>query len=341
MLNTIFIEGCSYSDIKKALNQWIDLYADDFETIQKFELFNTGDVNHIIKADDKLPNNQFNYLVNYLKYPENIDYKINIKAYTKVSSPTPFPKERKGEEIMIFIPESDNEYDNVYWVGKDNNVWKTDFGGKTTHAKIQKKYEDPMQLNFQYLGTPEILVCKPEKKEKFQDKIESKTSIEKRFKTISIFLAIIALFGLLVFQTNTDLFFYSSFAFGFGSWLWFSVDYKMMRVNKFYNLSFLISAIVFVYGYYIQKKELAYSLIEEISIFTSLPLWLVIVQKPLRLFFKKIFGREPVIEKPAPSFGDFIYTILLLAIPLLLVMLVPFLNNRPKTMFGVPVKYEY
>jgi hypothetical protein len=53
------------------------------------------------------------------------------------------------------------------------------------------------------------------------------------------------------------------------------------------------------------------------------PFFLLTVQKPLRLAFKKIFKREPVIEREPNSFEDFVYTVLLFfAVTLLPLMIV-------------------
>ena len=155
MRNILFIEGGAYADIKKALEQWIDPSSDVLGKGLAFGLYKDEKDRHIIKADDDLPNEQFNYLLNYLKYPEEIEYKINITGFTTITKPTVFPAERMGEEILIFIPESDDEYDNVYWVTKDNHVYKTDFGGKTFESDISKTYEEA-EFNPNGYPPPEI-----------------------------------------------------------------------------------------------------------------------------------------------------------------------------------------
>src|SRR6185369_17354453 len=196
--------------------------------------------------------------------------------------------------------------------------------------------EAPPDLNLEELAPPEIFLTEQQKTSKFKDEPENESSIKNRFKIISILLSVVLIVGLFVFETDTKLFFYVCLTAGLGSWVWFFSDYKMMRVNKFFNLSLAVAIVIFLYGYYIQKKNLLYSFSYYYSFFTSAPLIVVLIQKPLRLLFKKIFNREPVIEKPTPSAADFFYTILLLVVPLLLVMLVPFLNNRPKTIYGIP-----
>ena len=98
MKNILFIEGGACADIKKALVQWIDLSSDILGEGLTFELYKDERGKHIIKADDNLSNEQFNYLLNYLKYPEDIEYKINITGYTTITKPTVFPAKRMGKK---------------------------------------------------------------------------------------------------------------------------------------------------------------------------------------------------------------------------------------------------
>lgn len=76
--NLILINGGAYTEVKKALKKWIDLYSDQLENDLDFQLYKNGNGNHVIKVDDKLNNESFFYLVNYLNYPEGIDYKVDI-----------------------------------------------------------------------------------------------------------------------------------------------------------------------------------------------------------------------------------------------------------------------
>ncbi len=41
------------------------------------------------------------------------------------------------------------------------------------------------------------------------------------------------------------------------------------------------------------------------------PLTLLLVQKPARLIYKAILSREPVVDRPPPTFWDFVYMIIL------------------------------
>lgn len=74
--NQIFIKGGDYSDVKKALKQWISLYSANLQNIAPFKLYNSGKGTQVIMADEKLENEMFYFLVNYLHYPEGINYSV-------------------------------------------------------------------------------------------------------------------------------------------------------------------------------------------------------------------------------------------------------------------------
>ncbi len=323
MNNIIFIEGGAYTDIKKALGQWLDASADTLTAGLFFELYKNERGKHIVKADDKLENEQFNYLLNYLKYPEDIEYKIEVTGFTKISKPTIFPIERIGEEILVFIPESDDEYDNVYWVTKDGQVFKTDFGGKTFESGISKIYEE-LEFNSEKFPPPEIF-CSKRIEDNTIDTIESegnKETIGKRFRIISILIGALIFFSL-IFYKNPSVFLDINKAIGFGTAAWFFADYRMLSVNKYFNLSLLIAIGIVFYGYLVRQTDPIYKFVGNLEWTFSIPLIFLIAQKPLRIGFKLIMKREPVLEKPLPSFVDFIYIVLLFVSVFFISQLIP------------------
>ncbi|MBK7626018.1 MAG: hypothetical protein IPJ16_02250 [Bacteroidales bacterium] len=120
------------------------------------ELYQYDTNKYVIIPKEDIDNQSFNFLVNYLYYPENIKYKPIISGYTFVKDTTIFPKEKLNYEIEIFVPQNDTEYDNVYAVTQYNEVFKIDFGGKTIKSSLIKSFEKP-PLDFSVLSSPQIL----------------------------------------------------------------------------------------------------------------------------------------------------------------------------------------
>lgn len=270
------------------------------------ELFQYETNKYIVIPKEDIDNQSFNFLVNYLQYPENIKYKPKISGYTIVKDISIFPKEKLNFEIEIFVPEDDTEYDNVYAVTQYNEVFKIDFGGKTIKSSLSKNFDKP-SLDFSILSSPQIL-----KKKKVDPKkiaLKEKESIKRRISIISLVILLLILISN-AFVGNSEHFSMMTGFIFFGIWFWYILDYKMLQHLSFYLIAFAISIITIIYSYLIFQKLLPFNfrLIKPAS---YLPIFLLLIQFPLRKLFIAIFKREPVVDKPAPSTADFFYTIIL------------------------------
>ena len=299
--NQILISGGAYNDIKRALRQWIDLYSESLQDGLTFELFKNGRGNHIIKADERLDNERFYYLVNYLNYPEGIEYKIDIEGFTTGKEKNVL----KDQKLLVYISPTDKEGDNVFVATADNNNYKIDFGGEISVTREKKLFRLP---SIQNLDNPEILrVNKQEVSRHIKEK--SKDNIQKRFRIIS-FLAIILFFASLFPSFyDTQTFIRTTFLFGMGLGFWFFVDFKMLQSDKYYFYCLLICAGFL--GYTVLVKEALNNMkIDLVDLGAFHPLTLLIIQWPTRKIYILLFKREPEVDKHG-KFADVIYTIIL------------------------------
>lgn len=300
--NLIIIKGGSYDNIKKALLQWVELYSENLDTNLTFELYKNGRESHIIKADGRLDNERFNYLVNYLYYPEGIEYKIQIEGFTTEYN----HKELLNKKLLVFISDNDTEADNVYAVTADNETFKIDFSGRIIRVNSSKTYRIPY---INQLSNPEII--KSNKKEAYQKRQEkSQNNPKKRFRIISIITLSLTIVSLLALFKDTETFFHATLCIGMGLGLWFFIDYKMLQDSRYYLYSFSIAITFLGYGILIQKQFPNLKL-DPVELGSLYPIWLLTLQIILRLTFKQLFNREPVVEKPIPTFWDGVYTLML------------------------------
>ncbi len=299
--NYIIIESGALTDIKNALKQWTDLYSDSIDKECSILLYNIGLGKCLIQVDNQIDNERFCYLVNYLKYPENITYNVKISGYLTVTDQRIFPQVKSGSRIQIFIPDFDKDYDNVYAVTLENETYKYDFSGKTTKVELIREYQDS-GIDFSSLVNPDIL--KITKKRIKPDKPNPEI-IGKRFNIISIL--ILFLFGLsyLLIEKKEN-FILFNFALGFGVTGWFFYDYKMLQLNVFYLKSLLIGLLIGLYGYYLYQHfgDHNKNMILNSAI---LPIFFLVTQRIYRFIFKTLMKREPIVDKPAPSFADGVY----------------------------------
>lgn len=297
--NLIIIKGGAYNDIKKALQQWIELYSKDLHDDLTFQLFKNGHGNHIIQADKRLDNDRFFYLINYLNYPEGIEYKIDIEGFTIGKD----KNQLKDKELLVYISPTDKEYDNVFVTTSENENFKVDFGGKITATREKRFFNNPTDLILNYPETIKI-----NRKEIVQNEAKtSESALDKRFRILSTIAGSLTLIGLIINQFDSQIFIKFSFFLGMGIGGWFFADYKMLQSDRHYLYSFGI-AIGYLLFVLFNNGEFNKSVLDYGALY---PLTLLLVQKPARLIYKATLSREPVVDKPPPTFWDGVYMIIL------------------------------
>lgn len=307
--NTIFIKGAAYNSVKKALRQWLDLYSEDLQDDLSFTLSKNGHTGYIIKADERLDNERFYYLVNYLKYPEEIEYTIDIEAFTTGR----YENSLKNKKLLVYISPNDKEFDNVFVTTSENKNYKIDFGGKISEANESKIFQLPEIIN---LDSPELI--KLNKYETSRSKEEkSKKQIEKRFKIIGSIAIALFIISLFIIFYDIQIFINVTSYLGLGLGFWFLTDYEMLRSDKLYHNALVISISFLIYGL-ILREELITFILDFVLWATSYPLAILIIHWPLRKIFITTFKREPIIEFRNGRFSNIIYSIILLFAPMVL-----------------------
>lgn len=146
----VFIRGASQSEIRKAIQQFSNTYADS-EATRGVRLYSSKDNLFVINVSEKMDLEIFKYLINYLNYPEGIEYKIDIKGFWTVGPSDRIKKDHLGQRVMFYISSKDTEYDNVFGI----------FKGGTKTIKfgfaIHEGYEVQGQKELDY-SEPQLLI---------------------------------------------------------------------------------------------------------------------------------------------------------------------------------------
>lgn len=311
--NFILIKGGTRIELEKALNQFLSNYSDKIPRDYLFQLDDQKDSHFLLHVDERLDNLTFYFLVNYLEYPENIDYKVEIEGFTTGKK----DKKLKGKRLLVFIAPNDTEYDNVLVTTNENECFKVDFGGKITPVEFIKSYREPF-LN----------VLETSKEDKRITKLKSTiistevNSINEeqdrkiRFKVLSIIFAILIVSSWLIYFGSHDerLFQRSSIFCGFVLWCWLFIDYKILRTDSTYLYCMKLSVVFASYGIvlFFMLAEIGHI---HLILSSLLPLILLLVQRPMRKLYMKIMKREPKIDSRG-KISDVIYTMTLLYVSL-------------------------
>ena len=319
--NFIIINGVDIDSVKRAIKDWVELNIDNIKSDFEFDLYTLDEDRHLIIPKVKLHFKIFNYLVNYLKYPIDIDYKATVMGYSFNNKANLVPKKFVGCNIFIYVPENDTEYDVVFAITSNNIRYKINLDGTIKELPGSVNYPQP-KLNIDKLNSPTSIPTDTRSLIKEYEK-QSDLKLKKRFKIISGILLFVMILSPLLILKNSFVFAIGIFVIGFVMTFCFFLDYKMLQKNSYYCLCILYSALFSMFGLLIPK---VITIENGIFIYCSVitPLSFLIMQKPIRLIFKTLMKREPVVEKIEASLGDILYSLILFfwiwAIPFMVIL---------------------
>jgi hypothetical protein len=257
--------------------------------------------------DEKLSNELFLNLVNYVYKPDGIDYSITPEAYMLISDCDLFPPEYIGKQIMLFF---NKENDALCGVTPDNKVVQIEYGiSPVPVTNSRKTFRNP-DFEIPRVSKPKRIPVK----RLSQSKTKSKNAaLEKRFNIISliIFLLFIGSIFTLNFKEN---FYAYTLCLSLCVASWFLWDYKMLRSLKMYIKCLYIAIAIFAFGLAICIiSDKAYTQENVYIGFFSLPLTFLLSQRILRLAFISYIGDEPVVDENAGSLNAVYTTTLIIA----------------------------
>ncbi len=150
----IIIKNVKLDYLKQAIEQLCNMSnQDQYNVLPRLSIL---DHQFVITFPYDIEFDQFCYFVNYIKYAHDLslkpDYKPEIKAWCTTRAGFAWmTDEIVNKEVMIFIPDWDKDYDNVYLTTQDDLGYKMGFAMGKEHQKLDKpliKFEKiKMDLN--------------------------------------------------------------------------------------------------------------------------------------------------------------------------------------------------
>jgi len=126
----IVVSNVNQDDIALALTMFCNIYnKEDYVALPRLaEVYpNTFAVTFPYDIDFVT----FCFAVNYMKYPVDINWNAKVAAWATANSGEAWIADTNiGKRIMLFIPEDDKEYDNVFFTTDDNIGYKLDFAAR-------------------------------------------------------------------------------------------------------------------------------------------------------------------------------------------------------------------
>ncbi|MBA4057035.1 MAG: hypothetical protein C0490_20135 [Marivirga sp.] len=123
----IVVKGPKEEQMKKVLEKFCEMYNQNGSTtILKF--YKKGDDTFFITFPSDIDFELFCYLINYIKYPMDINYKVEAIGWTIADHVDSWnTKYINGKKVIVFIDPDDQEYDNVMLTTEDNAAYEIGF----------------------------------------------------------------------------------------------------------------------------------------------------------------------------------------------------------------------
>ena len=136
----IIVKTVNLDLLKQAIKSFCKSYnQESFIALPRLTILN--DI-YIVTFPYDIDFERFCYFINYLKYPIDInlkEYKPGIVAWcTTKSQDIWMTDEIANKQVMLYIPDSDKEYDNVYLTTQDNIGFKMGFALGKAHKKLDQ-----------------------------------------------------------------------------------------------------------------------------------------------------------------------------------------------------------
>nr|WP_321234103.1 hypothetical protein [uncultured Psychroserpens sp.] len=253
-----------------------------------FLLHKNGRGKHVLEVDNRLTNLQFFFLVNYLKFPQYIEYAPDIKGYTNVKDVTLFSEDELGNRIMVLMPEGDKDFDCVHVVTTAADLYKIDFKPKRTKLKRIKFFSEPVFNMDQVTHTQAVAI--PEPLPDDYNPFVNHKSFEKRFYILAPLLLLLLYTSAHVLSSTTyDNYLVFVIMMPF-VWLYFEHDY--LFTTRHYIKFLVFSILLLVFGYFAVKENLVS---DSFTFFTvlSCSFLFLIFQKLLSMLYISIFKKRP------------------------------------------------
>ena len=126
----IYVEMMSREQIDRAIDDIIEMY-DSYEShVEKPDIEET-ETGYTLTLKNSTTYDLFCYWVNYIVYSdEEKRFNKNVSALYEVPADAEGVwRQFAGERLRFYIPEADNECDNVYFSTHDNRHFKQEFAG--------------------------------------------------------------------------------------------------------------------------------------------------------------------------------------------------------------------
>ncbi|MFA7302121.1 MAG: hypothetical protein WC069_07455 [Candidatus Shapirobacteria bacterium] len=123
----VIVSNISQTEIESILTGFCNMYNKESFQAQP-RLFKLNDRQYAITFPFDIEFEIYCYFINYVRYPMGFDKSFDVTAWEKTKQADGWITEKSANKnVMLFIPEDDNEHDNVFLTTEDNIGYKLGF----------------------------------------------------------------------------------------------------------------------------------------------------------------------------------------------------------------------
>ncbi len=277
------------------------LYRDQLQHDYRIILYKNGRGKHIIEVDDRIDNMLFFYLVNYMIYPEWINYSPQVAGYTIADDESLFDTHILGTRIKVSDARHVKEADQVEVVTSNFDKYRIGFDGNIKAIKGTAILSEPEWPATTITAHELIKITDEIKVESFNHK-----AFNQRFFIISsAYLVLLSLITLLYRTNNTEMDVFLILI----PYLWMILEHDYVLVQRHYLKFLVFSFAIMAFGqisYYCNLTSLSSPIIT----LSSSSFLFLLLQKVLALIYRLLFKKQPDLD------NDSLYVVFFYRIPL-------------------------
>ena len=133
----VFIQNENLDDVQKGIQQFCNAYNQEkYIALPRLYIF---EKEYAITFPYNISFMHFCFFVNYMRFSQKPPHKVDVTAWCSINSNDEWTNnDIVNKKVMLFVPEWDEEYDNVYLTTNDNIGYKMGFADGHENEKINK-----------------------------------------------------------------------------------------------------------------------------------------------------------------------------------------------------------
>jgi hypothetical protein len=152
----IVIKNVTHQDIGQVLIKFCNIYNKEDYAAQP-RLFQINPTTYVVTFPYDIDFDLFCFAVNFLKYPIDIKWNAEVRAWATTKQGDPWITEKSvNKTVMLYLADDDKEYDNVFLTTQDNIGYKLGFAMGEEKQLLNTAKESYLEPDLSYTNLKDL-----------------------------------------------------------------------------------------------------------------------------------------------------------------------------------------